>query len=163
LFDSRAQNASEHALYRNGAYGRMAEKDWLSDEAVMLGILFPRLDMDWESLRAAPPARHWLLVKDAIVRQGLLPAGTAHGQVEQLLAVTRANDEALRTYRPQAYDGDVLLFCGSEGFAAQFNEPDLGWGALVRGKLDLMTVPGTHHTIMAGASAQAIAQRMQAR
>jgi amino acid adenylation domain-containing protein len=30
LFDSRAQNASDHALYRNGAYGRMAGKDWIS-------------------------------------------------------------------------------------------------------------------------------------
>lgn len=163
LFDSRAQNASEHALYRNGAYGRMASKDWLSDEAVMLGILFPRLDMDWESLRAAPQAQHWLLVKDAIVCQGLLPSGTGQDQVEQLLAVTRANDEALRTYRPQAYDGDVLLFCGSEGFAPQFGEPDLGWGDLVRGKLETMVVPGTHHTIMSGTGAQTIARRLAGR
>jgi thioesterase domain-containing protein len=163
LFDSRAQNASEHALYRNGAYGRMASKDWLSDEAVMLGILFPRLDMDWESLREAPPAQHWLLVKDAIVRQGLLPSGTGQGQVEQLLAVTRANDEALRTYCPQSYDGDVLLFCGSEGFAPQFGEPDLGWGNLVRGNLEMTVVPGTHHTIMSGTSAQAIARRLMGR
>jgi amino acid adenylation domain-containing protein len=163
LFDSRAQNASEHALYRNGAYGRMASKDWLSDEAVMLGILFPKLDMDWESLRAAPRAQHWLLVKDAIVCQGLLPSGAGQGQVEQLLAVTRANDEALRTYRPQAYEGDVLLVCGSEGFAPQFGEPDLGWGDLVRGKLETMVVPGTHHTIMSGTSAQTIARRLAGR
>mgnify|MGYP000206041046 CR=1 FL=1 len=162
LFDSRARNACEHPLYRNSAYGRMAGKDWLSDEAVMLGILFPKLDMDWESLRAAPAAQHWLLAKEAIVRQGLLPPGTERGQVEQLLAVTRANDEALRTYRPQAYDGDVMLFCGSEGFAPQFGEPDLGWGDLVRGELEMMTVPGTHHTIMAGTSAQAIALRLRA-
>jgi thioesterase domain-containing protein/acyl carrier protein len=163
LFDSRAQNASAQPLYRNGAYGRMASKDWLSDEAVMLGILFPKLDMDWESLRAAPPAQHWLMVKDAIVGQGLLPSGTGQGQVEQLLAVTRANDEALRTYRPRSYDGDVLLFCGSEGFAPQFGEPDLGWGALVRGKLDTLVVPGTHHTIMVGAGAQTIARRLAGR
>jgi amino acid adenylation domain-containing protein len=160
LFDSRAQNASAHALYRNGAYGRMASKDWLSDEAVMLGILFPRLELDWETLRAAPPERHWLLAQEAIVRQGLLPPGTAPSQVEQLLAVTRANDEALRNYRPQAYDGDVLLFCGSEGFAPQFGEPDLGWGELVRGQLEVTVVPGTHHTIMTGASVQAIARRL---
>jgi thioesterase domain-containing protein len=80
--------------------------------------------------------------------------------VEQLLAVTRANDEALRNYRPQAYDGDVLLFCGSEGFAPQFGEPDLGWGELVRGQLEVTVVPGTHHTIMTGASVQAIARRL---
>ncbi|MCS0580724.1 amino acid adenylation domain-containing protein [Massilia pinisoli] len=163
LFDSRAQNASAQPLYRNGAYGRMASKDWLSDDAVMLGILFPKLDMDWESLRAAPPAQQWLLVKDAIVGQGLLPSGTGQGQVEQLLAVTRANDEALRTYRPCAYDGDVLLFCGSEGFAPQFGEPDLGWGELVRGTLNTMVVPGTHHTIMGGTGAQAIARRLVGR
>jgi thioesterase domain-containing protein len=160
LFDSRAQNASERPLYRNGAYGRMAGMDWLSDEAVMLGILFPRLEMDWEPLRTAPAAQHWLLAMDAIVGQGLLPPGTERAQVEQLLAVTRANDEALRTYRPQVYAGDVLLFCGSEGFAPQFGEPDLGWGELVRGNLELATVPGTHHTIMTGTSAQAMARRL---
>jgi len=163
LFDARAQNASEHALYRNGAYGRMASRDWLSDEAVMLGILFPKLDMDWEALRAAPPAQHWMLVKDAIVSQGLLPSGAGQDQLEQLLAVTRANDEALRTYRPQAYDGDVLLFCGSDGFAPQFGEPDLGWGDLVRGRLETMVVPGTHHTIMSGTGAQTIARRLGGR
>jgi amino acid adenylation domain-containing protein len=161
LFDSRAQNASEHALYRNGAYGRMASRDWLSDEAVMLGILFPALDMDWELLRATAPAQHWLLAKHAILAQGLLPAGTEEAQVQHLLAVTRANDEALRTYRPQVYRGDVLLVCGTEGFAPQFGEPDLGWGALVEGDLELMTVPGNHHTIMTGASAQAIARRLR--
>jgi amino acid adenylation domain-containing protein len=162
LFDSRAQNASAHPLYRNGAYGRMASKDWLSDEAVMLGILFPRLEMDWETLRTAPREHHWLLAKEAIVRQGLLPGGTGTAQVEQLLAVTRANDEALRSYLPQAYGGDLLLVCGSEGFAPQFGEPDLGWGALVRGKLDMMTVPGTHHTIMTGDSIKTIAGRLHA-
>jgi thioesterase domain-containing protein len=66
----------------------------------------------------------------------------------------------LRTYRPQAYDGDVLLFCGSEGFAPQFGEPDLGWGALVRGRLETIVVPGTHHTLMSGTSVQTIARRL---
>ena len=160
LFDARAHNASEHALYRNSAYGRMASRDWLSDEAVMLGILFPALEMDWELLRAAPPAQHWLLAQHAIVAQGLLPPGTEEAQVQHLLAVTRANDEALRSYRPQRYRGDALLVCGTEGFAPQFGEPDLGWGALVEGTLELMTVPGNHHTIMTGASAQSIARRL---
>lgn len=50
LIDSRAHNASARPLYRNSAYGQMARKDWLSDDAVMLGILFPSLAMDWEPL-----------------------------------------------------------------------------------------------------------------
>jgi thioesterase domain-containing protein len=160
LFDSRAQNASERPLYRNSAYGRMASRDWLSDEAVMLGILFPKLEMDWESLRDRPAGDHRDLAQDAIVRQGLLPAGTGHAQVRHLLAVTEANDEALRSYRPQAYAGQVLLFCGTEGFAPQFGEPDLGWGALAKGGLELVMLPGDHHSVMTGASAQAMARRL---
>ncbi|KQV51925.1 non-ribosomal peptide synthetase/type I polyketide synthase [Massilia sp. Root335] len=160
LFDSRAQNASERPLYRNSAYGRMASRDWLSDEAVMLGILFPKLEMDWEGLRDRPAGEHRALAQDAIVRQGLLPAGTGHAQVRHLLAVTDANDEALRSYRPQAYAGQVLLFCGTEGFAPQFGEPDLGWGALAKGGLELVMLPGDHHGVMTGASAQAMARRL---
>lgn len=57
LIDSRAHNASARPLCRNSAYGQMARKDWLSDDAVMLGILFPSLAMDWEALRGAPCRR----------------------------------------------------------------------------------------------------------
>lgn len=162
LFDSRAQNASDASLFRNSAYGRMASRGWVSDDGVLLGILFPQLglDWDWDALRAVAPEQHRQLALEAVVQQGLLPPGTTTAQVQQLLDVTRANDDALRSYRPQPYAGDMLLFLGSEGFAQQFGERDLGWQALVGGRLEITTVPGTHHTIMTGTSAQAMAARM---
>jgi thioesterase domain-containing protein len=159
LIDSRARNASAQPLYRNSAYGRMASKDWLSDDAVMLGILFPKLEMDWEALRGVAPQQHWLLAQEAAKQQGLLPTGTAQQQVRKLLDVTQANDGALRAYRPLSYAGKVQLFWGTEGFAPQFGEPDLGWGALAA-DLELIALPGNHHTIMAGGSAQAIAEQL---
>ena len=76
-----------------------------------------------------------------------------------MLTVTKANDTALRAYQPPAGDVPVLLFCGTEGFAQQFDEPDLGWGKLAA--LERMELPGNHHTIMGGAGVAAIARRLQ--
>jgi thioesterase domain-containing protein/acyl carrier protein len=157
LIDSRAQNASVRPLYRNSAYGKMAGKDWLSDDAVLLGILFPALAMDWEALRGTPADEHWVHAQQAAMQQGLLPAGTGPEQVQQLLAVTRANDEALRSYQPQPWAGPLLLFCGTEGFGPQFNEPELGWRKLAPVGLEVIAVPGDHHSVMVGASARLIA------
>lgn len=163
LLDSRAQNFSTQPLYRNGEYGKMASKGWLSDEAVMLGILLPKLSMDWEQLRGVPADEHWLQVLETAMKQGLLPRGTGEDQVRHLLAVTQANDEALRTYQPKSYDGQVLLFCGEDGFAKQFGEPELGWGELVAGGVEVFSVPGDHHSIMAGANVKPIARKLQER
>ncbi|MES2950537.1 MAG: amino acid adenylation domain-containing protein [Pseudomonadota bacterium] len=160
LIDSRAQNASARPLYRNSAYGQMARKDWLSDDAVMLGILFPSLAMDWEALRGTPADAHGTHTQKAALQQGLLPAGTGQDYVRQLLAVTQANDEALRSYQPRPYDGQVLLFCGTEGFGPQFGEPELGWRELVSSGLEVVAVPGDHHSVMVGGGARLIAARL---
>ncbi|MBL0385660.1 amino acid adenylation domain-containing protein [Tumebacillus sp. ITR2] len=163
LLDSRAQNFSVQPLYRNGEYGEMASKGWLSDEAVMLGILLPKLSLDWEQLRGIPTEEHWLHALEAAKKQGLLPLGTGEDQIRNLLAVTRANDEALRTYQPQPYQGDLLLFCGEDGFAKQFGEPELGWGDLVSGRFEAVQVPGNHHSIMTGTNVEAVARHLQKR
>ncbi len=164
LIDSRAQNASAQPLYRNGAYGQLAGTDWLHDDVVLLGILLPRLPMDWEQLRGVAAPEQWSHVLEAATRQGLLPPNAGVGQVRQMLAVAQANDTALRAYQPPPGDGQtaVLLFCGTEGFAQQFGEPELGWRELVADGLEVMTIPGNHHTIMAGASVAAIAERLAA-
>lgn len=160
LLDSRAQNASARPLFRNGAYGEMAHRHWLSDDAVMLGILMPKLSFDWESLHDVDADAHWRHVRDAAVKQGLLPTGTGEDQLRNLLGVMDANDEALRSYRPVRYAGPVLLVCGEDGFATQFGESDLGWGALVD-ELDIVSVPGNHHSIMSRASVPAIALHLK--
>lgn len=160
LLDSRAQNASEQPLYRNGSYGKMAGRHWLSDDAVMLGILMPKLSFDWDALRDVPAEAHWQQVLAAAVTQGLLPSGTGEGQLRHVLSVTEANDEALRTYRPAPYAGPVLLCCGDEGFAEHFGEPDLGWGVLAD-QLDIARVPGDHHSIMSHGNVLAIARRLE--
>ena len=67
----------------------MASKDWLSDEAVMLGILFPKLEMDWERCATSRRSSTGCWRKEAAKRQGLLPSGTAQRQVRNLLDVTR--------------------------------------------------------------------------
>jgi thioesterase domain-containing protein len=160
LLDSRAQNASVQPLYRNGTYGKMASRHWLSDDAVMLGILMPTLSFDWECLRDVAADAHWLRVLEAAMKQGLLPPGTGERQLRILLSVTDANDEALRNYCPAPYAGRILLCCGDDGFSRQFAEPDLGWEGLAS-ELEIVHVPGDHHSIMGKENVVAIARHLE--
>ena len=160
LLDARAQNASVRPLYRNGTYGKMATRQWLSDDAVMLGILMPTLSFDWDGLRDVAVDAHGSRVLEAAMKQGLLPPGTGDRQLRTLLSVTDANDEALRSYRPAPYAGRVLLCCGDDGFSRQFAEPDLGWGALVD-ELEVIHVPGDHHSIMGKENVVAIVRHLE--
>lgn len=120
----------------------------------------PRARLPAGSCGVAPQGQ-WLRVLEAATQQGLLPTEGGQEQVRRMLAVTKANDTALRAYLPPPGDTPVLLFCGTEGFAQQFGEPDLGWRELVSSALELVDIPGNHHTIMAGAGVAAIARRLQ--
>ena len=48
--------------------------------------------------------------------------------------------KAERAYEPQPYDGELLVFYG-EGM---YEDPHLGWGAHVTGRIDTWAVPGEH-------------------
>jgi amino acid adenylation domain-containing protein len=50
------------------------------------------------------------------------------------------HSDAERAYEPQPYGGDLLVFYG-EGL---YEDPHLGWGAHVTGRIDTWAVPGEH-------------------
>ncbi len=52
----------------------------------------------------------------------------------------RLHADAERVYAPQPYSGDLLVFYGDE----LYEDPELGWGELVRGEIHTYAVPGDH-------------------
>ncbi|MQA66196.1 MAG: hypothetical protein GEU76_09900, partial [Alphaproteobacteria bacterium] len=64
-----------------------------------------------------------------------------------LRRVEPANDMIRRAYRAQPYDGDVTLFKCERSARTPADAHD-GWYKLVRGRLDIRPVPGTHHEIV---------------
>ncbi|MQA65516.1 MAG: AMP-binding protein [Alphaproteobacteria bacterium] len=64
-----------------------------------------------------------------------------------LRRVEPANDMIRRAYRVQPYDGDATLF-KAELSARTHSDAHDGWYKLVRGRLEIRPIPGTHHEIM---------------
>jgi thioesterase domain-containing protein len=58
-----------------------------------------------------------------------------------------ANDMIRRTYRAQPYDGDATLF-KAQLYAWTHTDAHDGWRKLIRGRIDIRPIPGTHYEIM---------------
>ena len=54
---------------------------------------------------------------------------------------------ALRRYNPQPYDGPAILFRAKNGLLP-YPDPNLGWGALINGGLEIKEISGDHDTIL---------------
>jgi thioesterase domain-containing protein len=99
-----------------------------------------------------------------IIRDSGIRAATAHidpGHLRRLARTYVLNVHLLRDYVPLSYNGNASLFRAAE--QPEGAQHDLGWGRLVSGKLDLITVPGNHHAILQGENAIHIAQSIRER
>nr|WP_244239126.1 non-ribosomal peptide synthetase [Corallococcus carmarthensis] len=87
---------------------------------------------------------------DHLLQEGLrariLDAHAGPTQLRVLFNVFRANLFAQEKYVPRPYDGTALLLSAGEAPAALPRHR--GWEPLVRGGLEVHTVPGGHHALM---------------
>jgi thioesterase domain-containing protein len=63
-------------------------------------------------------------------------------------------------YTPAPYDGRVLLFRSELYQTGRFRDPELGWGNLVRGGLNVQETPGDHHSMFVEPAARIVAERL---
>ena len=99
----------------------------------------------------------------ALVRQRARAVGISPGGVENLLRVYEANARALRMYarkgRHRPWSGRALAL-NSEGSSAARADPTLGWGARITGELEVVQVPGDHHSILEEPQVRTTAARL---
>lgn len=62
----------------------------------------------------------------------------------QLQKVQEANIKAMLSYQPEVYSGKAILFRASEQPPGCYPDPQLGWGNLVTGGLEVYDIPGSH-------------------
>jgi 2-dehydropantoate 2-reductase len=60
----------------------------------------------------------------------------------------KMNRRAAHRHRPQVYEGDMLLIRSSVHRERNRATPDLGWGGLVRGRLEIADVPHPHGVLL---------------
>lgn len=79
-----------------------------------------------------------------------------------LQKVQEANLKATLAYVPQVYPGRVtLLRCIMEA-PGHCHDPELGWGGLAAGGLEIHQIPGLHHDILANPHVKVLAEKLRA-
>jgi thioesterase domain-containing protein len=129
--------------------------DWVAGELARVlyytaGDRHPGLT--WETLEALPPAER---ARRLVGHDGL---------AARLVAVMKANLEAMMRYRVGPMPGVLHLFRAAEPLAGvlagQFEyaaAPDLGWGAATGARVHVHEVPGNHFSMMGEPHVQALA------
>jgi amino acid adenylation domain-containing protein/non-ribosomal peptide synthase protein (TIGR01720 family) len=181
LLDTAAPHASRRLLEleeRMGITdGVMLALD-LKEHARQSGI---ELTLELRTLWRLGPDEQLAYVVERGGAAGLLPPEVGRAQIDRYLQLHRARRRAVRTYAPGLYDGTVTLLCAAEPAEDELRdlegvaEPEilhewrsardesfrahaLGWGPLTSRPVEVRIVPGTHHTMLFGANATALAE-----
>ncbi|MHC0068640.1 non-ribosomal peptide synthetase [Nostoc sp. UIC 10890] len=81
----------------------------------------------------------------------------------RLLEVHKANHQARKSYTAEVYPGKLTLFRSDETFVQFGDDPELGWGQVATGGVEIYYVPGTiHTTIMEEPGVKVLAEKLQA-
>ncbi|RKG95647.1 non-ribosomal peptide synthetase, partial [Corallococcus sp. CA053C] len=93
------------------------------------------------------------------LRARILDTHSGPAQLRALFRVFQANLLALEHYVPKPYDGTALLLSASESVAPLPRHR--GWEGLVRGGLEVLDVPGSHHALMQDPHLEPLVQRLR--
>jgi acyl-coenzyme A synthetase/AMP-(fatty) acid ligase/thioesterase domain-containing protein/acyl carrier protein len=80
--------------------------------------------------------------------------------VDQIETESRLPPSTYKTHVPSPYPGTVALLRAEKQPLGIVPDPELGWGDLISGKLDVYTVPGFHDSLLFGPRIQFIADLM---
>ncbi|WP_051722715.1 non-ribosomal peptide synthetase [Streptomyces albus] len=103
---------------------------------------------------------------DALQRRGLAGAGLDRAELAGTFAVFRAVVEGCDRYTASPVAADITVLRARDGQVSEFAghpfaaAPDWGWAELTTGAVDTLTVPGTHHTLLAGATVDIVADAL---
>jgi amino acid adenylation domain-containing protein len=78
-----------------------------------------------------------------------------------LLNILDSNLKAKENYQPQSYSGQADLFWSDYQDWYIKDHPDLGWGDLITGGLNLQRVPGDHNSLMQEPHVQILAEKLR--
>ncbi|ESZ55189.1 hypothetical protein X727_33180 [Mesorhizobium sp. L103C119B0] len=161
LLDAKALHKPEEDT--SGRYHRLLGNnpipDWLSEQVVILTVLFPALKKHWRKLNSIKRERQVTALHDFGTQSGNIPS-MSETQLDHILTVAEANRIALRDYTPRPNASRSVLFAAKKGLRASTNELDLGWKQFARGRLVIHEVPGDHHTMVVPPHVSVLAKKL---
>ncbi|PBB89684.1 hypothetical protein CK215_26365 [Mesorhizobium sp. WSM3864] len=163
LLDAKAIHKDED--HTDGRYHRLLGNspipDWLSEQAIILTVLFPVLKKHWRRLKSIKRECQVTALRDFGTQAGNVP-DMSNTQLNNILTVAEANRIALRDYTPRPNDSRSVLFAAKNGLRTFTNQPDgdLGWGQFARSPLEIHEVPGDHYTMVASPHVRVLAKKL---
>jgi amino acid adenylation domain-containing protein len=128
------------------------------DIKLMLDVVYGGgLEISHSELSAVPPAeRASVLVTFAQSDPEARPDIDSAEQLERVTRLYRTNARALLAYQPERYRGDAVLYRPADG--PEGLPPDLGWSAVITGKLRIEPVGGDHYSMLTGSHGRELAE-----
>lgn len=164
LLDAKALHKDEE--HTNDRYHRLLGNrripHWLSEQAVILSVLFPALKKHWRKLKSIKRECQVTALLEFGMQAGNVP-DMGETQLNNILAVAEANKIALREYTPRLNDSRSVLFAAKRGLRTSTGDldGDLGWKQFARARLEIHEVPGDHYTMVAPPHVRVLATKLK--
>ncbi|HXI04297.1 MAG TPA: hypothetical protein VNI57_14090, partial [Candidatus Saccharimonadales bacterium] len=94
---------------------------------------------------------------EAARKAGAIPAELDGAAATTWLSGVAARLAAADAYRPEPYEGDVVLVRATESHAVAGHDGALGWTRFVKGRVVIEWAPGSHLSVLGGEGARAVA------
>jgi thioesterase domain-containing protein len=136
-----------------------------SDLARLFGLDLPTLatPVDLRQL-TAEQALGWLQVEAE--KGGALPLGLEGAEIARRFAAFEANYRLVESYSGGACAAPLTLLKAERdgaGAGAAPTAPDLGWGRLARGRIEVLEVPGDHYSLLQEPAVRVLAALLRRR
>jgi amino acid adenylation domain-containing protein len=118
------------------------------------------LGLSADDLRAASPEARAELVVARMKASELLPISASAAEVSGLFAAYKANLRAIADFTPQVCGADLHVFATRSLAASHPQDSTLAWGALTRGVVRVVPVPGEHMSLLGGEHVAELARLM---
>lgn len=120
------------------------------------------IPIEIERLKAMADEEQVAYVLEVARRVGWVHPNMTDRQFSHFVTMLKTHTRAWWDYEPKVYPGRITLFRTSEQPHDSIPAPDLGWGRLAAGGVEIQEVPGDHISMIDDPHVQALARRLRA-
>ncbi len=123
-------------------------------------IVGKKLSISVDELRQLEATEQLNYILEQAKNLNILPPEVNQQQMYQMLQVFKANNQAMYSYRPQAYPGKLNLIFASDEFST--TNQSTGWSKLGKGGVAVHQIEGDHYTIVQEPQVKNLAEQLRA-
>jgi thioesterase domain-containing protein len=128
-----------------------------------LGVSLDHVNVAWDHFWRLPPEDQVGHIVDLALAGRVLPGAISLTQIRRSLTLHLTNIDAMRRYVARPVTCPIVLFRASEELSHMPRDRALGWTGLTTRDLEVLTVPGTHFTMLREPHVQIVAEHLRPR